>query len=185
MRRAATCIILIVFLYCQCAPRHHTLYRKLDVPVIISEVVGETIDVEERDQYDLFQGVDDFEQAIFYPIARGGLVAEIKTKAYMLTTVYPETDMHMILREYIEEYEWIQSYKEVFERKWQIVDYDALGFPITKDQVAGYVGPMAGCGCGLASAAATLAVFSGMALGMDYDVAPVVFAIGVGASLIA
>jgi hypothetical protein len=159
MRRFVTCIVLMAFLCCQCAPRQYGQYHKADVPIIISDVVGETIDPEERELYDLFQGVDDFEQATFYPIREGGLVAEIQTARHVLAMVAREPQMRSILREYIEEYEWIQSYKEVFERKWQIVDYDALGFPITQREMSRFSSPVANCGCILGAAGAATGVF--------------------------
>ena len=136
MRRSLTCIVLIAFLYCQCSPRYYSGYGKIEVPIILSDVVGEVIDAEERIRYDLFKGIEDFEQARFYPIEEGGLCAEIQTTNYTLVAVNREPQMRFILKDYIENYESIQSLKRAFETKWKIIDYDTLGFPITKNEFA-------------------------------------------------
>jgi hypothetical protein len=159
MRRVVTLIVLIAFLYCQCAPRYYAGYHKIDAPIIISDVVGEVIDAEERSRYALFQGIDDFEQARFYAIEEGGLCAEIQTALYTMVSVNREPQMHMILKEYFEEYEWVQSSKEHFERKWQIVDNDVLGFPITQGEVSRFSNPMAACGFILGTAGLVTGVF--------------------------
>jgi len=136
MRRSVSCILLIVLLYCHCSPRHYSGYSKIDVPITVSDVVGEVIDAEERTKYDLFNGIEDFEQARFYPIAEGGLCAEIQTTNYTLVAVQHEPQMRFILKDYIENYESILSLKRAFETKWSIIDYDALGFPITEKEFA-------------------------------------------------
>ncbi len=159
MRRSVTYVLLIVFLYSQCAPRRYVGYRRINVPIVISDVVGEVIDAEERSQYALFQGIDDFEQARFYAIEEGGLCAEIQTTYHTLVSVNREPQMFMILKEYIEESEWVQSSEELFDRKWQIVDHDVLGFPITQQEVARFSSPMANCGCMLGAAGVVTGVF--------------------------
>ena len=135
MRRSVICILLIAFLYCQCSPRYYSGYSKINVPLTISDVVGEVIDADERTKYELFKGIDDFEQARFYPILEGGLCAEIQTTNYTLVAVNHEPQMRFILKDYFENYESIQSLKRAFEEKWSIVDYDTLGQPITAREV--------------------------------------------------
>ncbi len=135
MRRPVICILLMALLYCQCSPRHYSGYRKVDVPITISDVVGEVIDADERTKYELFKGIDDFERARFYPIEEGGLCAEIQTTNNTLIAVSREPQMRFILKDYIENYESIQSLKRAFEEKWSIVDYDTLGQPITAREV--------------------------------------------------
>jgi len=159
MRRSVTCIVLIVFFYCQCAPRRYAGYRRIDVPIVISDVVGEIFDAEERSKYDLFRGVNDFEQARFYAIEEGGLCAEIQTVHYKMISVNRDPQMHMILKEYIEEYEWIKKAREQFETRWQIVDYDVLGFPITHGEVSRFTAVFRNCGCMLASAVTVTGIF--------------------------
>jgi hypothetical protein len=136
MRRAVTCIVLLALLYSQCSPLYYSGYSRIDVPITVSDVVGEVIDAEERNLYCLFGGIEDFEQARFYPIEQGGLCAEIQTKSYTLVAVNREPQMRFILKDYIENYESIQLLKRAFETKWNIIDYDALGFPITENEFA-------------------------------------------------
>jgi len=197
MRRSVTCILLIAFLYCQCAPRRYSGYRRIDVPIVISDVVGEVVDAEERSKYGLFKNVDDFEQAWFYAIEEGGLCAEIQTAHHTLVSVIREPQMRIMLKQYIEEYEWVQSAKELFERKWQIVDYDTLGLPITHAEVSRFSNPLTSCGCVLASAGVVTGVFWLAALSqLMYDFpwgpdeeheenAQSLFVIGIGAGIIA
>jgi hypothetical protein len=167
------------------------------VPIIISNVVGEVIEAEERAKYDLFKGIDDFEQARFYAIEEGGLCVEIQTTHYTMVSVNREPQMRVILKEYIEEYEWIQSAKEEFEIRWQIVDYDALGFPITGEEVSRFSNPIVGCGGAFAAATVVAGIFWLAALGQlfqsiwatDYeeheDKANNLFIIGIGAGILA
>ena len=197
MRRSVTCIVLVTLLYCQCAPRRYSGYRRIDVPIVISDVVGEVVDVEERSKYELFNGIDDFEQARFYAIEEGGLCIEVQSIHYTMVSVNRDPQMHMILKEYIEEFEWIQSSKESFERKWDIVDYDALGFPITRTEVARFSNLLVNCSCMLASAGTVAGIFWLGALGVlwgsifsyDYEEqeerAENLFLIGIGAGIVA
>ena len=136
MRRSVTCIVLLVLLYSQCSPRHYSRYSRIDVPIAISNVVGDVIDAEERAQYGLFKGIEDFEQARFYAIEEGGLCAEIQTTSSTLVAVQREPQMRFILKDYIENYESIQASNKTFEKERKIIDYDALGFPITRDEFA-------------------------------------------------
>lgn len=136
MRRFVTWAVLIAFLYCQCSPRHYSGYSRIEIPITVSDVVGEVIDAEERNQYGLFKGIENFEQARFYPIAEDGLCTEIQTTNYTLVAVQHEPQMRFILKDYIENYESIQSLNRTFETKWKIIDYDTLGFPITESEFA-------------------------------------------------
>ena len=159
MRRSVTCIVIVTLFYSQCAPRRYAGYRRIDVPIVISDVVGEVVDAEERSKYDLFKGVDDFEQARFYAIEEGGLCTEIQTAHYTMVSVIREPQMRTILKQYIEEYEWIETSKELFERKYDIVDYDMLGFPITRAEVSRFSNLLMNCGCVLASAGTVAGIF--------------------------
>jgi hypothetical protein len=189
MRRSVICIVLIALLYCQCSPRYYSGYNRINVPITISDVVGEVIDTEERERYDLFKGIEDFEQAQFYPIAEGGLCAEIQTTNSTLVAVQREPQMRFILKDYIENYESARSLKRAFETKWKIIDYDALGFPITESELAStrsnsccFVG--AGFGSGALGVAALIAW--ARISDFESDLGPYVFAgmIGILAGLI-
>jgi len=166
MKNILVYVILIALLYWQCTPRHYTGYHKVGDPVVLSENLGEVIDLEERNRYDLFKGIDDFRSAQFYRIKCGGLVAEIQTENRKLVSVNRDGHIFEILEEYVEEYQWIQTSKEVFERRWQIVDYDTLGFPITREEVADRASPISGFGCGLGAAV----IVAGMASLVAYQI---------------
>ena len=71
-----------------------------------------------------------------------------------------DSHMHMILKEYVENHEWVQNNRDLFERKWKIEDYDVIGFPITKHEIAAISNPSASLGCALGSAAVIFGVFS-------------------------
>jgi hypothetical protein len=197
MRRSVTCIVLIALLYSQCAPRRYGGYRRIDVPIIISDVVGEIVDAEERSKYDLFKGIDDFEQARFYAIEEGGLCAEIQTAHYTMVSVFRESQMRIMLKEYIEKYESMQTSRELLETKYDIVDYDALGFPITRAEVARFSNLLMNCGCILASAGAVAGIFWLGAVGVlwssifspnweeEEERAENLFVIGIGAGIVA
>ena len=171
MRRSVTCIVLIALLYCQCAPRYYSGYSKITLPIIISEVVGDVVDADERNHYGLFKGIDDFEEARFYAIEEGGLYAEIQTTNNTLAVVLRERQMRLILKDYIDNYEFIQSAKRTFEKEWKIVDYDTLGFPITRNEVVAVRSQ--GCciagatGFGLVSLG--LSALSGWGYAMNHD----------------
>jgi len=160
MKRIVTFVVLLALIYSQCAPRQYTGYRRIGEPIIISARIGEIIDLEECNNYDLFQGIDDFQSATFYSIQGGGLVAEIQTSSNKLVAVNHDSHMHMILKEYVENHEWVQNNRDLFERKWKIEDYDVIGFPITKHEVAAISNPSASLGCALGSAAVIFGVFS-------------------------
>ena len=104
-------------------------------PVIISQRVGEVIDAEERLQFRLFTGVEDFESARIYEIPEEGYDVEILTKDGKFIAFNRNRDAVIILREFIDRYELIKDSMSLFEEKWGIVDYDVLGQPITKNEV--------------------------------------------------
>ena len=108
--------------------RHYETTR----PIVINVSVGETIEPEEREKYNLFKGIDNFKTAMFYDIADGGYEVRIITENKALVAVNRDSLAVMILRDYINRYEEIQDSKREFEKKWKIVDYDSLGLPITQ-----------------------------------------------------
>jgi hypothetical protein len=198
MRQIVTFVVLLAFLYCQCGPRQYAAYRKVGDSVIISEQVGDVIDVEERNDYDLFQGIDGFQRAKFYAMQGGGLVAEIETSEHKLVAENHDSLIPGILKEYIENHEWVQSRRDLFERKWKIVDYDVMGFPITNHEVAAISDQGVPAGCGLGTAACIFGTFSiaAIATGLstigDVDPPPseeterkmrTIFYIGIGAAI--
>jgi len=145
-------IVLVLFsLNCTYTSIHYLAYERAGL-ITISEHVGETIDPEEREQFALFDGIDDFKAAHFYGIEGGGCEIEILTTQQTFAAVNRDENTIMMLRDYIDRFEEIKESKEGFEEKWEIVAYDTLGFPITKSEVNRYCHPAASWGCGIGSA---------------------------------
>jgi hypothetical protein len=77
---------------------------------------------------------------------------EIVTANEQLIVVNRDPQAVEILQDYIERYEEIKDSREAFEEKWQVVDYDDFGLPITHvevkkvDQGIGRIGYGIGCG---------------------------------------
>jgi hypothetical protein len=103
--------------------------------LVISERVGETIDAQERSQFDLLRGVENFKSARFFEISGDGYDVEIFTEDHKLIGFNRDPDAVLILRDYIERYEVIKDSMPEFEKKWGIIDYDTLGQPITRREV--------------------------------------------------
>ena len=103
-------------------------------PVYINERVGDQIDSFEREEYGLFPNIDGFINASLYehPL---GWKWKISTDREKLTAVNKDSAAVLILADYIERYEEIFHSKLEFENKWNIVDYDALGQPITQSEL--------------------------------------------------
>lgn len=97
--------------------------------------MGETIEIEEREQFGLFYGIDNFKAATFYGIKGGGYEVEIITEHEKLVAVNRDSLAIKILRDYIDRYEEIKESRTEFEKKWNIVDCDYLGQPITEYEV--------------------------------------------------
>jgi hypothetical protein len=129
-------------------------------PIVISDLVGDKIDLDERDRYGLFTNIDDFVSAAFYerPEPEKGckIILITEYKPYIAYNNEPLT--LPILRDYIENYDSISLSRGGFEEKWQIVDYDTLGLPITQAEINKLASMSAGTkvlfvsGCGLIGA---------------------------------
>ena len=134
--KKAVVFIVVIALLSNCAYNLH-YYRdyKKTRPIVISPQVGETIDLEEREKFDLFHGIEDFKSAMFYVIPDGGYEVEIITEHSKLIAVNRDTNAIPIMRDYIDRYKEIKDSTSVFEEKWEIVDYDDMGQPITRDEV--------------------------------------------------
>lgn len=153
MERMVALSVLVVLLL-NCAPKlPHIMYLQhvRDYRIAISARVGETIDAEERKQFDLFHAIEEFKEATFYVISGGGYELEIVTETKRLASVNHDRDAVIILREYIEKYEEIKNDRTPWESKWEIIDYDTLGVPITKHEVGRVVDRGHAIGCGVAS----------------------------------
>lgn len=133
-KKISVVVLLALLLNCAYTPRHYIDYQKAR-PIVISVQVGETIDHEEREKFDLFHGIEDFKSAMFYGIPDGGYEVEIITEHSKLIAVNRDTNAIPIMRDYIDRYEEIKDSTSAFEEKLQIVDYDDMGQPITWDEV--------------------------------------------------
>ena len=147
MKRVVAVVVLVALtISCTYTLNYYTNYKKLQ-PIIISERVGEVVDAEEREQFDLFLGVTGFNSATYYEIAEGGYKVEIMAADKIFAAVNRDAQAVEILREYIDAYEEIQGSVEEFERQWRIIDYDTLGQPITLNEVRGVRRNYYSCGC--------------------------------------
>lgn len=148
-KKISLVVLLVLLLNCAYTPRHYLSYEKTR-PIVISALVGETIDPEEREKFDLFHGIEGFKSAMFYEIPDGGYEIEIITEQTKLVAVNRDTKAIPIMRDYIGRNEKIKDSTSAFEKKWEIVDYDDMGQPITRDEVNRVKshGYRIGCGVG-------------------------------------
>ena len=133
-RLFASIIILALFSNCAHNLLHYRHYQKTE-QITISVRVGQSIDPEERVQFDLFPDIEGFKVARFYGVAEGGYEVRIETESKRLVAVNRDSLAVMILRDYINRYEEIQNAKSDFEEDWKIVDYDELALPITQHEL--------------------------------------------------
>lgn len=138
MRRTVA-IVLLTILILNCAPVLPQYERPMydrEHALMISDRIGEMIDPEERKQYDLFHGIEKFEEARFFELANGGYVLELTTDDEKLVSVNRHQDAILVLRDYISRYEEISADRVAFTRRWRVLDYDTLGIPITESEVS-------------------------------------------------
>jgi hypothetical protein len=112
---------------------------------------------------------------------RGGYVVEILTDSVKLTGTNRDPGAIAILRDYIDRYEVVSADQASFVRKWNVLDYDTLGIPITEREATlimrqsrrkAVKGGLAGC---LGSILAGLLVGGGVAAsgsGSGSDIGP-------------
>jgi hypothetical protein len=151
MKRIVVFVVFVALtINCTYTLKHYANYRELRL-IAISERVGEVIDAEEREQFDLFPSVTDFNSATFYEIVDGGYKVEIMAADKILAAVNRDSQAVEILRDYVDRYEEIQGSREVFVRKWKIIDYDVLGQPITSNEMQSIRRNSYSCGFGVGS----------------------------------
>lgn len=134
-KRFTACTLVTLLLF-NCAPRlsHYREYES-KLPVTISDRVGDAIDATEREKFDLLHGIEDFVYAEYYSILDGGYAVEITTDDAVYKAVDRDERAVEILRDYINRNEEIRANRKQFEEKWNIVGYDTLGQPITRNEV--------------------------------------------------
>lgn len=154
--------------------------------VSVSGKVGVSIDLAERNEYEIFMNIPNFELATFYSIKEGGFLIEIQTKNDTLISVVKDKTIVIILRDYIERYEEIQVDRKSFEEKWSIIYYDEQGMPITENEILSKKGSFCALGCALTGGAAT-GLLAGLSTALAYmdrtDNPPVVIPMFVGVIL--
>jgi len=104
-------------------------------PIVVNDRVGDVVVSEERDQFSLFPAVKGFREARFYSMRDIGYELEITTETEMLVSVNHDRDAVIILRDYIDKYDEITTDRAIWESRWGVVEYDALGVPITTREV--------------------------------------------------
>jgi hypothetical protein len=111
--------------------------------LIISEKLGETIDVEEREKYDLFPATEGFKEAVFLQLENGNIVAEV---TYVIDgeekkTRIPQSEESInSLRDYIENFdetkhplEELPEEYSIGKESFHIPDSSTIQFLITTD----------------------------------------------------
>jgi hypothetical protein len=132
-------VIVLVFFVLNCAPvlpQYESQVYDREKPIVISERVGETINAAEVEQFGLFPALEEFTAATFYAAEDGGYDVVILTESETLLAVNRDPNAVVILRDYIDNYDKYAKSQESFEKKWNIVAYDDLGFPITAHEVS-------------------------------------------------
>ena len=146
MKKVILLLLMITFLQCTYNTSYYHNYETLG-QLMINEEIGDVINSEEREKYDLFKRIQGFISATLYGLPDAGYETHIETTDKELRAVTRTPLAIEILRDYIDRYEEIREDKTAFERDWQIVTYDDLGQPITRVELK-RVGTPATNGCG-------------------------------------
>jgi hypothetical protein len=144
------CLVLLCTLFLHCSYNAYQ-YRGGGMGVFerLNDQIGDVIDAEEREEYDLFRGVEDFESATLFVFPDGGFRAQIVTKNKELVYMTRSPMAIEILREYVERYGEIKVNRGAFEKRWGIVAYDKCGQPITRAELKKFGNPAKNnCGYG-------------------------------------
>lgn len=147
MRRVvANVVLLSLVLNCTYSVRQYHTYDRGGI-IRINDSLGEVIDAEERLEYDLFKGIEGFKEARFFAIGGGGYETEIVADHGTYITTNRDPRAIRLLEDYLSQYNTMQYGQRDFEKKWKIIGYDMLGFPITQHDVDKH----SGHGCCIAS----------------------------------
>ena len=110
-------------------------------PIVVSERVGDVIDSEEREYFNLFHPeiyirplTYQYISATVTPKYNGGYAVHISTTQGILYIENRDPHGLEIFADYIDNYETIGETREIFEEKWDIIDYDDMYLPITKHE---------------------------------------------------
>ena len=200
MRRMVAIVVLVSFLSsCVVRTQQVTGSPQDERPsVAFSKQAGDSIvvDAEKSEQFGFFPGIDGFEEARFTVTSSGGYDLEVVTQGGRFSGTNKDTVAAAVLCDYIANYEEYNGSPEAFEKKWSIIAYDELGFPITAYEVASIKNrslPLAcGGGCfllgALPTAFLTMAIGGGSPSGegdMNWTVGSIVILLGVVGSIAA
>lgn len=140
MKRAVAVVVLVSFLSsCVVRTQQANGSPQDESPsVVFSKQAGDSIviDAEKREQFGFFPGIEGFEEARFTVTSSGGYDLEVVTQGGRFSGTNKDTVAAAVLCDYIGNCEEYSESPEAFEKKWSIVAYDELGFPITTYEVA-------------------------------------------------
>lgn len=126
---------ICIFSVCARSPQYLPQSQPERGPAIIHECVGEFIDAQEREFYNLFQGIEGFTEAVFFKGYTREFDILIISERHTYSAIYDAFNAGEILHDYIETFDEKGVSLNDFEKKWGVVDYDTLGLPITKNDV--------------------------------------------------
>lgn len=169
MRRVAAMLVMLALISnCAHSLVHYRVYSRGDI-IHFGDAIGETIDAEERAEYDIFPYIDGFEEARFYAIPEGGYEVEMITEHGKYIAVNRDPRAQQILKDFFSRYGTSQYNRHEFEKRWHIVGYDVIRFPITEAEVSRNWNAWCllggSLGCGLVSFGASFLLASVIALG--------------------
>lgn len=197
MKRVVAAVVLVIFIS-SCVARVENQYSSRDhAPAAPpSKQPGDVIviDAEKREQLDLFPEIEGFEEARLTVANSGGYDMEVKISGDRFSGINEDAVAVAVLCDYIANFEEYRESRQTFEKKWKIVDYDDLGFPITSYEVTktrGRVLPyLFGGGClllgALPIALLTMVIGGGSPSGggnMNWTAGSIVIAGGAAASI--
>jgi hypothetical protein len=138
--KRVTAVMMVMALLSNCVVRVQEQNRppaEIGYPVVPVKQVGEVtvIDAEKGEQLGFFPGIEGFEEARFIATSSGGYELEVVTESNRFASINNDSFAVAILYDYIDNYDEFKESREAFEKKWKIVDYDELGFPITSYEV--------------------------------------------------
>jgi len=126
---------MCIFVVCAQTPKYSVKSQPAPDPVVIHERIGKFIEPEEREYYNLFHGIEGFEEAVFFNRWDGGFDILIMSERHTYYAIYDVFQAGEIVHDYIEHYDAISIAQDNFVKKWNIVGYDTLGLPFTKNDV--------------------------------------------------
>lgn len=138
MKRIVAIVVLVIVVL-NCAFKQRLVpYKKGErlYPIVVSDRVGDVVNSEERDQFGLFLAVEGFREARFYSIGEHGYEPGIVTDTEILVSANHDRGAVIILWEYIDTNAEIERDRTTWESRWRVIDYDALGLPITASEIA-------------------------------------------------